>query len=112
MGYDRDVQYLHQLRFSRLQLPGDLWFGDSDSVQLGRSDQYVAGAALNLPVGLMFTAEFYYRKLYHVVDRQEGTSLFYIPDDPENYIFQGTGEAHGSEFTLERKEGKTSGRLS
>ncbi|WP_276131952.1 TonB-dependent receptor plug domain-containing protein [Polluticoccus soli] len=106
-SYARMAQYMHLVSSSSLALPTDLWYPVTKNVAPGISDQVSLGYYHNVPsLGLILSAEVYYKWLQNLVEYREG-ALLILNDNYENELVRGKGRSYG----LELFAGKTTGRF-
>ena len=111
MSYARMSQGLFLLTSGNLVTPSEIWIPFNKDMKIGTSDQISLGFNLDLPKGIQFSVEGYYKWLDNVVDYAEGTSYITAKNINE-LIVQGRGKAYGVEVMLEKSFGKTTGHIS
>lgn len=113
-------QYLHLLSNTGIGLPTDLWVPVTDKVKPQRSHQVAAGFAKDFyEKGFSASIEGYYKLLENIITYKDGASFITVADDIEsedaksidwqNNVTQGNGKSYGTEFLLQKKEGKFTG---
>lgn len=118
-SYANMNQYIHLLSNSGVGLPTDLWVPATDRVKPQSSSQIAAGFARDIPKHkLSLTIEGYYKEMKNIIAYKEGGSFLNVTGafEGENQevtwednITGGDGVSYGSEFLLQRKEGKLTG---
>ena len=104
------TQYINLLTSEALSLPTDLWVPSTARVKPQQSWQAALGVAKTFNDKYEFSIEAYYKELDNVISFKEGSSFaFGIEDDWQDKITQGSGQAYGAEFFLQKKTGKTTG---
>ena len=108
-SYCRMFQYIHLASNSGASLPTDIWYPSGNIPPPQVSDQIALGYELTLFKNkLFFSNEYYYKTMHNLIDFRDGAQLF-INDNLEKEFVIGKGESYGSEFYLEKKQGKTTG---
>ena len=107
----KTYQYLHLITNNGTTLPTDVWVPSTSIVQPQMAWQYSAGYFRNfLDDKLETSVEVYYKDMKNQVQYKDG----YVPNslqDPElSYVF-GTGTAYGTEFFVNKTQGKITGWL-
>ncbi len=110
-NYARTAQYIHLLNSAAALLPTDVWYPANDKILPQFADQVAAGFAWKLSDQLIFTNEYYYKKLGNQSDFKQGSSLFGNSQVDTAFVF-GKGWSYGSEFYLEKTKGKLTGWIS
>ncbi len=108
-SYTRMQQYVHLVTNSGASLPTDVWYPSNKTVRPQRAQQAALGLSHLFGNGhWLFTQELYYKWMNRVVDFRDGAQLFVNPELDREFLF-GKGTAYGSEFYLERKDGRLTG---
>ncbi|MCS6822130.1 MAG: TonB-dependent receptor [Microscillaceae bacterium] len=108
-SFARMYQYVHLVSNSGASLPTDIWYPATNFVQPQLSDQVAVGYSRLLFDGkILFTNEYYYKNMQNQIDLRDGARLFGNDNLEEELVF-GRGWSYGTEFYLEKKEGKTTG---
>lgn len=111
-GYSRTWQYQHLASSSSLSLPTDIWYPSTDNLRPQRADLVSAGAVWGWKeLGLITTAEAYYKWMRDVVELAPAAFIFVNPDLDRDLV-QGKGTSRGVELQIEKPKGKTSGWVS
>jgi CarboxypepD_reg-like domain/TonB-dependent Receptor Plug Domain len=109
LSYTQMRQYVHLVTNSGASLPTDIWYPSNRTVKPQFSQQGAVGFSHLFGHGhWLFTQEMYYKWMNRVVDFRDGAQLFLNPDLDKEFLF-GRGYAYGSEFYLERKDGRLTG---
>lgn len=111
-GYNRNLQYLHQLSNSTTTSPTDVWVPSSNNIKPQIGDQVALGYYQNLKKNTYrISTEIYYKMLQNQIDYRNGANLV-LNDQVEGELVYGKGRAYGLELLLEKKKGKFTGWLS
>lgn len=109
VSYTRMQQYVHLVTNSGASLPTDVWYPSNQTVRPQRAQQAALGVSHLFGGGhWLFTQELYYKWMRRVIDFRDGAQLFVNPDLDREFLY-GKGTAYGSEFYLERKDGRLTG---
>jgi len=108
-GIARTYQYVHLVTNNGTTLPTDVWVPSTDIVKPEIALQYSAGYFRNfLDNKLETSVEVYYKDMQNQIQYKNG----YVPNslqDPQySYVF-GRGWAYGSEFFINKTQGKFTG---
>lgn len=109
-AYSQMRQFIHLLTNESIGLPTDLWLPTTAKIKPQQSWQTALGIAHQLKEKWEISLEAYYKRMDNIIAYKEGSSLFEF-SDWENRITQGTGEAYGMEFLIQKKAGRFSGWL-
>ncbi len=109
-SYAQMRQYIHLLsNSSALNLPSDLWVPATGNVKPQASQQVAAGVAYTLKDKYEFSIEGYYKTMDNLITYLDGVSFVDGSTGWDEKIGQGSGEAYGAEFLVQKKTGKTTG---
>lgn len=108
-GGSRMGQFMHLLSNSTIGLPTDLWVPATDRTKPIYSYQYNLGYYLELAKDYQFSVEGYYKHMSNLIQYKEGVSFISGGTDWQDKITTGQGWSYGSEFLLEKKQGKVTG---
>jgi len=108
-SYTRMAQHVHLLTSSGISMPTDLWLPVTKNFAPPLSDQFVLGTAINLPLGLDFTFECFYKTMTNLIEYKEGASFMGNATNWEEKVEKGKGWSYGAEFMIEKTIGKTTG---
>lgn len=109
-SYSRTTQYLHFASNNTIGLPVDLWLPVTKNLKPEYADQF--GLQIQkIKKKVNFNVELYYKKMKQLIDYADGTEYVGLSKKWEDKFVQGTGEAFGAEFLIEKKIGKTTGWL-
>jgi outer membrane receptor for ferrienterochelin and colicin len=108
-SYSRMAQHVHLLTTSGISMPTDLWLPVTKNFDPPISDQVALGTAINLPEGLEFTMEGFYKTMNNLIEYKEGASFMSSAMNWENKVEKGKGWSYGLEVMLEKTIGKTTG---
>lgn len=112
IGYNRNLQYIHQLSNSTTSSPTDIWVPSSNNIKPQISDQVALGYYQNfLKNTYSLTTEVYYKNLDNQIDYKTGANTF-LNDEIEGELVFGNGRAYGIELQLQKKKGKFTGWIS
>jgi hypothetical protein len=104
----RNLQFIHLVSNSGTTLPTDLWVPSTFTVQPQKSWQYAAGVFKNLKNNQYETSiEVYYKSMQNQIEYKEG----YTPSlkDPELDFVFGKGWSYGTEFLINKVQGRLTG---
>jgi hypothetical protein len=104
----RNFQFIHLVSNASSTLPTDLWVPSTFRVQPQISWQYAAGVFKNFKNNEYETSvEVYYKNMQNQIEYKEG----YTPglSDPEEEFVFGKGWSYGSEFFINKVQGKFTG---
>ncbi|HFA51295.1 MAG TPA: TonB-dependent receptor [Bacteroidetes bacterium] len=106
----RTTQYLSRIQYGEVNLPIDYWFPASKVLDPQKSWQYSIGGEVNIMEGLSFRTEAYYKDMKNL---QAAPNAAEGPIEIEGveYILA-DGRSFGTEFFLQKTNGKTGGWLS
>jgi hypothetical protein len=108
-SYARMNQYVNLISNTGASLPWDFWYPANAVVKPQYSDQFASGISTTFGDGkFLFSYEAFYKYLGNQIDFRDGAQIFLNPNLDQEFVF-GQGWAYGSEFYLEKKEGKTRG---
>ena len=112
-SYNRMVQYLHLISNTTASNPLDVWAPSTNNIKPELADQFTFGwfTDLNENKSWEFSVEGYYRRSQNQVDYIDGADLL-INEFLEGDLLTGIGRAYGSEFYLQKKDGRLTGWLS
>jgi len=111
-GYNRNLQYLHQLSNSTTSSPTDVWVPSSNNVKPQVADQLALGYYQNLNKNMFkISAEIYYKWMQNQIDYRNGADLG-LNNEVEGELVYGDGRAYGLEVQVEKKKGKITGWIS
>lgn len=112
LGYNRNLQYLHQLSNSTTSSPTDVWVPSSNNVKPQISDQIALGYYQNLfKNSVKISTEVYYKTLQNQIDYRNGADLV-LNDLVEGELVYGKGRAYGLELQIQKTKGKFTGWIS
>jgi hypothetical protein len=104
----RNFQFIHLVSNASSTLPTDLWVPSTFRVKPQISWQYAAGIFKNFNSNQYETSvELYYKRMQNQIEYREG----YTPglSDPEEEFVFGRGWSYGSEFFINKVQGKLTG---
>jgi len=108
-SYNTMAQFLNLVSSEALNLPSDVWVPSTDEILPQYSRQYAIGIG-GRHGSFDWEVESYYKEFDNVLSFVEGTTLLNTnPEEWEDEITQGTGDAYGVEFLLRKTKGKLSG---
>ncbi|MCC5917208.1 MAG: TonB-dependent receptor plug domain-containing protein [Cryomorphaceae bacterium] len=111
-GWGMSNQALHHIRFSRIQMPADMWVNAGGDLPVSVSKMYNVGTRYNVNTKWQIGIEGYYRPIDNVVVRREGLSMFLSTDEPEESLFRAVAETYGLEFFTSFSFGVFNGMVS
>lgn len=112
LGYNRNLQYLHQLSNSTTSSPTDVWVPSSNNVKPQIADQIALGYYQNLKKNMYrISTEVYYKALQNQIDYRNGADLV-LNNEVEGELVYGKGQSYGLEIQIQKKKGKLTGWIS
>jgi len=111
-SYARMSQFVHLLTNPGIGLPTDLWLPTTRNIPPEHSHQWTLGFTQDLPLGLEFTAEGFYKIMENVLEYNPSTNFLQDRRSWESLVEVGRGESYGAEGLLQRKKGKFTGWIS
>ncbi|MBL4650832.1 MAG: TonB-dependent receptor [Aureispira sp.] len=111
-SYARMTQFVHLLTNPGIGLPTDLWLPTTKNVPPEHSHQWSLGVTQDLPLGLEFTTEGFYKIMENVLEYNPSTNFLQDRRSWESLVEIGRGESYGAEVLLQRKKGKFTGWIS
>ena len=112
LGYNRNLQYLHQVSNSTTSSPTDIWVPSSNNVKPQIADQIAIGYYQNLRKNMfIISGELYYKAMQNQIDYRTGAESF-LNNEIEGEFVYGTGTAYGFELQVQKKKGKFTGWVS
>jgi len=110
LSYNKARQYIQLLSNTVTPTPVDIWQVSTPFVKPLVSDNFSAGIAHSLSEW-QYNLDIYYKKQANTIDYRDFASLL-LKTNLETQILNGEGRSYGTEFTLEKKGEKLSGRMS
>ncbi|MCH5239456.1 MAG: TonB-dependent receptor plug domain-containing protein [Muribaculaceae bacterium] len=111
-SYARINQFVQQVSPNYINLPTDLW----QPVGLGKkplsSDQYSIGFYGNLPKGMYFSVEGWYKSMRNLVEYREGISMLNPNLSWNEKTVSGKGWTYGVDLSITKEIGKVTGSVS
>ncbi len=105
----RNFQFIHLVSNSSSTLPTDLWVPSTFRVKPQISWQYAAGVFKNFKNNQYETSiELYYKDMQNQIEYEEGYTPNQLKDPEESFVF-GKGWSYGSEFLVNKVQGKLTG---
>jgi outer membrane cobalamin receptor len=111
-SYSKMNQFINLLAFEGIGLPSDLWVPVTDKIKPQNSHQIAVGIAGSPTPMFEVSAEAYYKTMQNVIDYKDGASFILNPQGYEELVEMGKGLCYGSEFFIQKKEGRLQGLLS
>jgi len=112
IGYNEVNQYVHMVTNSNAEVPYDLWLSSTDIIKPQFARHVVAGMYKNLKNNQYeCSLELYYKAMENQIEFKEGSQIF-IAQELERELTFGRGWSYGSEWFLQKREGKLNGWLS
>ncbi len=112
LGYNRNLQYLHQLSNSTTSSPTDVWVPSSNNVKPQIADQLALGFYQNLYKNMyQISLEVYYKTLQNQIDYRNGADLI-LNNEVEGELVYGKGRTYGLEIQVQKTKGKLTGWIS
>lgn len=111
-SYSKMNQFLHLLSNSGAGFPTDLWVPATGQAKPSASHQVSAGVNYYWNKNFEFGLELYHKKMSHLIDYQEGISLFKGSRNWQDKVaLNGIGTAQGIEFFTKFKMERLDGQL-
>lgn len=111
-AYSRTNQYLQQVSSSTSGTPFDVWLPASAYISPLKADQVDLGYIYSTPNGMYrFTAELYYKKMYHLLEFVDNSDLFEVKSVLTQLRF-GQGKSYGLELFARKSSGVITGWIS
>jgi hypothetical protein len=105
----RNLQFIHLVSNSASTLPTDLWVPSTFRVKPQISWQYAGGVFKNFDNNKYETSiELYYKDMRNQIEYEEGYTPSQLKDAEEAFVF-GRGWSYGSEFFVNKVQGKLTG---
>ena len=111
-SYARINQFIQQVSPNYINLPTDLWQPTGLGKEPLRSDQYSIGLYGNLPQGMYFSLEGWYKVMKNLVEYREGISLLNPNLSWNEKTVEGKGWAYGVDLSITKEIGKVTGSVS
>jgi outer membrane cobalamin receptor len=111
-SYSKMNQFINLLAFEGIGLPSDLWVPVTDKIKPQNSHQVALGIAGTPHPMFEVSAEAYYKTMQNVIDYKDGASFILNPKSYEELVEMGQGLCYGSEFFVQKKEGRLQGMVS
>jgi hypothetical protein len=112
VSYNRMVQNTHLISAATVPVPFNTWSPSDPYLKPQIADQVAAGYFRNLRKNMYeFSWEVYYKDINNITDFADNAQIFFNDDLATEYR-QGDSWSYGSEFMLNKKEGKLTGMLS
>lgn len=112
LGYNRLRQYMHLVSNTAAITPVDVWQMSNSHIRPAVSDQYTIGYFRNFnDNAIEASVELYYKNTTDILDYKGGANLL-LNETLETDLLQGEGRARGVEFSVEKKSGGSTGRIS
>jgi outer membrane cobalamin receptor len=111
-SYARMTQFVHLLTNPGIGLPTDLWLPTTRNIPPEHSHQWTLGLTQDLPLGLEFTTEGFYKIMENVLEYNPSTNFLLDRGSWESLVEIGRGESYGGELMLQRKKGRFTGWVS
>ena len=105
----KTYQYIHMVTNNGSTLPTDVWVPSTYIVKPQSAWQYSAGYFRNFLNNVLETSvEVYYKDMKNQIQYKDGYVPNTLTDPEQSYVF-GTGTAYGSEFFINKTQGKFTG---
>ena len=111
-SYARINQFVQQVSPNYINLPTDLWQPTGLGKEPLRSDQYSLGFYGNLPKGMYFSLEGWYKDMKNLVEYREGISMLNPNLTWNEKTVSGKGWAYGLDLSITKEIGKVTGSVS
>lgn len=110
-SYATMAQFVHLLTNSGVGLPTDLWVPATANIKPQTSWQAALGGAYEFSKGYEFSVEAYYKEMEGVIEYKEGANFLEPVKNWETKVEVGKGNSYGTEFFLQKREGRLNGWL-
>jgi outer membrane receptor for ferrienterochelin and colicin len=111
-GYAGMQQYIHLLSSNAMFLQTDLWVPTTKNISPMNAVQYSSGIFYDLPYGMEFSTEAYYKTMDNLLEYRDGASFAGTSTGWEDKVEEGRGRSYGVEFFLKKSSGRTTGWIS
>ena len=111
-AYARINQFVQQVSSNYINLPTDLWQPVGSGAEPLGSDQFSLGFYGNLPRGMYFSVEGWYKTMRNLVEYREGVSTLDPGLSWDEKTTTGKGWAYGVDLSLTREMGRLTGTVS
>ncbi len=112
LSYNRNAQYLRLMSLGAEIEWYDIWMPTTKNIKPMLTDQFAMGYFQNFNNNeIKVSAETYYKILNGAADFEDGLHN-YLVDNLEAYVATGKGLAYGFEASIEKPNGRLSGRVS
>lgn len=111
-AYARINQFVQQVSPNYINLPTDLWQPTGLGKEPLSSDQYSVGFYGNLPKGMYFSMEGWYKNMRNLVEYREGISMLNPNLTWNEKTVSGNGWAYGFDLSITKEIGKVTGTIS
>ncbi len=108
-SYTKMNQFLNLLSVDGIGLPTDLWVPVTDKIKAQNSHQFAIGAAGTVNTQFEVSVEGYYKTMQNIIDYKDGSSYLGTRGSYEDLVEMGKGRSYGTEFLLQKKEGRLQG---
>jgi hypothetical protein len=102
-------QFLHLLSNTSIGLPTDLWLPATERIPPQISSIGAIGYAHTIKNKYELSVESFYKHMDGLIEYKDGASFLGSSQDWQNLVEIGRGWAYGTEFLIEKKQGKTTG---
>lgn len=111
-SYARMNQFVQQVSSNYISLPTDPWQPIGNNARPLASDQYSIGFYGNLPRGMYFSAEGWYKSMRNLVEYREGISSLNPNLTWSEKTTTGKGWAYGVDLSVTKETGRLTGTVS
>lgn len=109
-SYTLNNQYLHQISMAAVSLPTDVWMPSTDLIKPQIASHFSLGIYYNFKDNMFETyMDGYYKKMYNLVEYQDGIDLSSVTKNPDQLYTTGEGQSYGVEFYIKKSKGKFTG---
>lgn len=109
-SFSKTNQFVHQLSFSGVGMPTDLWVPSTEDVPPSSAYQVAIGFAQTYSSKMELEIEAYYKNMSNLIDYKEGATFYNTSSKWQRIVEKrGKGEAYGIEFFLRKKIGRSTG---
>jgi hypothetical protein len=112
VSFAKMTQFVHQLTTPVINLPTDLWVPSTENIKPEHAFSYGIAYQREWNSQWRFNTNVYYKQLKNIVTTNTVLNIFDNSDLWEKKVIAGNGYNYGSEFLLEKTQGKLTGIFS
>jgi hypothetical protein len=112
IGYNRNIQFIHQISNSLSPVPFDIWVPSNTHFKPEIMDQISGGVFKNLKDNTYEVSfELYYKNFQNAIDYKDNANIL-LNQKIETQVLFGKGWSYGAEFFVKKSKGKLTGWIS